>query len=204
MAIQLTFSNMLQLTSTLSPTLITFFLVMLSLFNLNMKGIVYLMGVLLASIINYMTGPIFSMGDKSIPPAMCNLIEIPFWTQFKSPSSSALHLAFTFAYLFLPMFYNDQINSYLITTLMLLIGIDAITKVKNNCTDITGVFVGILFGLVLGTIWYSLLSMNNLEQLLFFDDFNSNKQQCSVPGKQTFKCRNTRSGEIITTIDNMR
>ena len=192
MAIQLTFSNMLQLTSTLSPTLITFFLVMLSLFNLNMKGIVYLMGVLLASVLNYMAGPIFSMDDKSIPPAMCNLIEIPFWTQFKSPSSSSLYLAFTFAYLFLPMFYNDVINTYLITTLILLIGIDAITKVKNNCTDITGVFVGILFGLVLGTIWYSLLTMNNLKQLLFFDDFNSNKQKCGLVGKQSFRCRNTK------------
>ena len=203
MAIQLTFSNMLQLTSTLSPTLITFFLVMLSLFNLNMKGIVYIMGVLLSSIINYMAGPIFSTGEDSKPAAMCNLIEIPFWTQFKSPSSSALHLAFTFAYLFLPMFYNDQINTYLITTLILLMGIDAITKVQNNCTDTTGVFIGILFGLVLGTIWYSLLTMNNLDQLLFFDDFNSNNQQCSVPGKQTFKCRNTISGEIISTTDNL-
>ena len=83
----------------------------------------------------------------------------------------------------------------------MLIGIDAITKVKNNCTDTTGVFVGILFGLVLGTIWYSLLTMNNLEQLLFFDDFNSNRQQCSTENKM-FRCRNTRSGGIITTIDN--
>ena len=203
MAIQLTFSNMLELTSTLSPTLITFFLVMLSLFNLNMKGIVYLMGVLLASIICYMFGPLFSDESGSPAPAMCNLIEIPFWTQFKNPSSSAVHLAFTFAYLSLPMFYNNQINAYLMTTLILLIGIDGITKINNNCTNTTGVFVGIMIGLVLGTIWYSLLAMSNLEQLLFFDDFNSNKQQCSVPGKQTFKCRNTRSGEIITTIDNL-
>ena len=205
MAIQLTFSNMLQLTSTLSPILITFFLVMLSLFNLNMKGIVYLAGVLLASVINYMLMPLFSTSKDGInvPPAMCNLIELPFWTQYTSPSPSSLYLSFTLIYLFLPMFYNNQINTYLLTTLILLIGIDLITKIKNNCTDTMGAFVGLIFGVFLGTLWYTLLTVNNLEKLLYFDEFDSNRPQCSVPSKQKFKCRNTRSGEIITTVDNL-
>ena len=66
MAIQLTISNMLQLTSTLSPVLLTFFLVMLSLFNLNLKGIMYLSGVLLATFISYMIG--FAWGGDALLP----------------------------------------------------------------------------------------------------------------------------------------
>ena len=52
MAIKLTLYNILQLFSLISPLLLVFFLVMSSLFNQNLKGIVYLAGVLLASCIN--------------------------------------------------------------------------------------------------------------------------------------------------------
>ena len=109
MAIQLTFSNILQLTSTLSPVLITFFLVMLSLFNLNLKGIMYLSGVMLATFINYMLGFAWAGENKVAPPAMCNLLEGP-WTQHTDPSSSTLYLAFTLVYLVMPMYFNDQMN----------------------------------------------------------------------------------------------
>ena len=52
MAIQFKLSNILQLFSAMSPLLLGFFLVMSSLFNQNLKGIVYLAGVLIASVIN--------------------------------------------------------------------------------------------------------------------------------------------------------
>ena len=99
MAIQLTFNNMLQLTSILSPTLITFFLVMLSLFNLNMKRIFYLARAFLATIVNYMLGPLFTNDTNITLPPMCNLIEIPMYTQYTNPSVSTMYLSFTLMYL---------------------------------------------------------------------------------------------------------
>ena len=52
MAIELTLPNMLELIAILSPILLGFFLIMVSLFNQDVKGIVYLAGVLIASVIN--------------------------------------------------------------------------------------------------------------------------------------------------------
>lgn len=198
MAIQLNFSNMLILTSILSPTLITFFLVMLSLFNLNMKGIFYLAGAFLATIVNYMLGPLFTNNDTNITlPPICNLIEIPTNTQYTNPSSSTMYLSFTLMYLFLPMFYYNQINLYLVTALILMIGIDIITKVNHHCTDMLGSFVGMLLGIILSIIWFMLIVTNNLENLLYYEEFGSNKPFCKKNNTR-FKCNYIGSGNVGT------
>ena len=197
MAIQLNFSNMLELTSILSPTLITFFLVMLSLFNLNMKGIFYLAGAVLATIVNYMLGPLFTNHTDITLSPMCNLIEIPLVTQYTNPSVSSMYLSFTLMYLFLPMMYYNQINLYLVTALILMIGIDIITKVKNHCTDMLGSFVGMLLGIILSIIWFGLLVMNGLENLLYYEEFGSNKPFCKKNNTR-FKCSYVDSGNVGT------
>lgn len=199
MAIQLTLSNLLQLTSTLSPVLITFFLVMLSLFNLNLKGIMYLSGVMLATFLNYILGFAWAGEEKIVPPAMCNLLEGP-WTHHTDPSSSSLYLAFTLVYLFMPMYFNNQMNIYLLTTLLVILGIDMITKIQNSCTSTMGAILGMVLGGAMGLIWYALFKSSGFDKLLYFEEFQSNKPYCSKPGKQKFKCRNTKSGEIIATM----
>jgi len=198
-----TLSNMIQLISILSPILITFFLVMLSLFNLNMKGIVYLAGILLASFVNYgISGVIKNTDDQSSPSshshAVCNLIELDIW-QNQNPSPSSMYLSFTFIYLLAPMIQNKQMNLLLITTMILLIGIDAIVKNINGCTSKGGSFFGILVGGFLGFVWYLALTMSKLHNLLFFTEFDSNKPYCSKPTNQKFKCRATKTGEIVVT-----
>ena len=64
---------------------------------------------------------------------MCNL-ELPF-DYYTCPSPSSLYLSFTLIYLFLPMFYNNQINTC-INNFNIANWYDMITKIKNNCTDI--------------------------------------------------------------------
>ena len=199
MAIRLTLPNLLQLTSTLSPVLITFFLVMLSLFNLNLKGIMYLSGVMLATFLNYILGFAWAGEEKPDPPPMCNLLEGP-WTQHTDPSSSSLYLAFTLVYLFMPMYFNNQMNIYLLTTLLVILGIDMITKIQNSCTSTMGAILGMVLGGAMGLVWWGLFKSSGFDKLLYFEEFQSNKPYCSKPSKQKFKCRNTKSGEIIATM----
>ena len=52
MAMQLSFSNLLQFFSAIAPILLAFCLIMISLFNSDIKGMVYLGGMLVASLIN--------------------------------------------------------------------------------------------------------------------------------------------------------
>ena len=63
------------------------------------------------------------------------------------------------------------------------------TKITNGCTQAPGVFTGLLVGLILGSLWYSLLQATGNQKLTYFNEFISNNVVCSRPQKQTFKVR---------------
>ena len=50
--IELTLSNIFQFFSFLAPTLLVFFLFLSSLFNQNIKGLIYIAGILLSLLLN--------------------------------------------------------------------------------------------------------------------------------------------------------
>jgi hypothetical protein len=192
MAIKLTFSNILQLFAALAPLLLGFFLVMSSLFNQSLKGMVYLAGVLM----NLIKSP---MSKETSGTVSCNLIELPFISQFNSPAPSSLFIAFTIAYLVLPMQYNNQMNYVVLAALLCLFSVDAVTKVQKGCTTLGGSFLGALVGGILGTIWYTLFHVSGYDSLLYFDELESNNVTCSRPSKQTFKCSVYKNGELISS-----
>ena len=65
MGVRLSFPNILDLFATLAPFLLGFFLVMASVFGQNIKGIVYLGGALIASVLNI---PIMSLIASPVDP----------------------------------------------------------------------------------------------------------------------------------------
>ena len=199
MALNLDLNNILQLISALSPLLVTFLMVMISMFNLNLKGIVYLAGVLLANFGNIIVGSTINHRKYENASIFCNLIDIPYLSNFNVPSSTAVFLSFTTVYLTLPMIMNGQINPAIISFFLLLIGIDAITRISNRCTNVLGVIMGLLFGGIFGTAWYSLFKYSGNESLLYYEELQSNRVRCSKPTKQTFKCTVYKNGEMISS-----
>lgn len=199
MALQLTFSNIMQLFSLVAPLLLGFFLVMLSIFNQTLKGFVYLAGVLLAIVINIpIMNRIQSPMDPNAP-IVCNILEIPFLSRYTSPSPSTLFIGFTLSYLFLPMKYNNQINYILIAALLCLLALDCVTKVTNKCTSAGGALLGALVGFILGAVWYTLFHMAGYDSLLYFEELQSNNIICARPSKQTFKCSVYKNGQLISS-----
>ena len=199
MAIQLTPTNIMQLLAAIAPLLVGFFLVMSSLFNQNLKGLVYLAGVLIATVINI---PLMNQIASPVDPNAsinCNLVEIPYLTEFNSPAPSSLFLAFTIAYLVMPMKYNNQMNYTVLAALLCLTGLDAVSKVTNKCTTMGGSFLGMLVGFILGAIWYTLFHTAGYDSLLYFDELQSNNVVCAKPSKQTFKCSVYKNGELISS-----
>jgi hypothetical protein len=199
MAIQLTFSNILQLFSAISPLLLGFFLVMSSLFNQDIKGLVYLGGVLLASVINIFLMNMIASKKSPNAAMSCDLISLPILTQYNSPAPSSLFIAFTIAYLILPMKYNNQMNYVVLASLLCLYGLDTVTKIQNDCTTFPGSLFGGLVGLIFGAIWFSLFHHSGYDSLLYFDELMSNKVTCSRPSKQTFKCSVYKNGQLISS-----
>ena len=199
MAIEKSPSNIFRVFSAISPLLLAFFLVMSSLFNQNLKGLVYLAGVLIASFLNiFFMNMIASERDVGSESYTCDMFDISSG-KYNSPAPTSLFIGFTIAYLALPMKYNNNMNYVVLISLLGLFAMDAVTKVGKKCTTAPGTFLGALVGLVLGGVWYSLFHQAGLDSLLYFDELTSNRVLCSRPSKQTFKCSVYKNGEIISS-----
>ena len=199
MAIALTLPNILQFFSFIAPTLLIFFLFMTSLFNQNLKGLVYIAGVLISSIANIVLMNMIGSERSDDESFSCSMFDIPYVSRFNSPFPTTLIIAFTIAYLVLPMRYNNQMNYILLAFLLILLVIDILTKVQNKCTTYPGALLGGLVGGLSGLIWYGLFSVSGYKSLLFFDELQSNSVLCSKPTKQTFKCSVYKNGELISS-----
>jgi len=199
MAIAFTLSNVLQFFSLISPTLLIFFLFMSSLFNQNLKGLVFISGVLICSVLNIMFMNLIGSARDENESFSCSLFDIPGVSQFNSPYPSTLIIAFTIAYLVLPMKYNNQMNYAVLAFLLIILGIDFITKVQNKCTTYAGSALGGLVGFLFGALWYILFHAMGFDSLLYFDELRSDNVMCSRPTKQTFKCSVYKNGEIISS-----
>ena len=197
--IELTLSNMLQLMAALSPILIAFFMLMLSFMNQNMKGIVFIAGAVLATFLNHFLQNMMKSEVDPTASLTCNIVDIPFLTRYNSPSTSSLFIAFTFAYLFLPMKYNNQMNYAVIAAILALFSLDAVSKITNRCTTVGGAVLGALAGFTMGAMWYTVFRAVGADELLYFDEMDSNAVRCERPSKQTFKCSVYKNGKLVSS-----
>jgi uncharacterized BrkB/YihY/UPF0761 family membrane protein len=172
---------------------------MSSLFNQNLKGLVYLAGLLIASLFNIFFMNMIGSGRDENEAFSCSIFDIPHVSQYNSPYPSSLIIAFTLAYLVLPMKYNNQMNYAVLGFLLILLGIDILTKVQNKCTTYAGSVLGGLVGFLLGTVWYIFFHGAGFDSLLYFDELRSDNVVCSKPTKQTFKCSVYKNGELVSS-----
>jgi hypothetical protein len=199
MAIALTLSNILQFVSFIAPTLLVFFMFLSSLFNQNLKGLVYIAGVLITSFGNVILMNIVGSERNEEEAFSCSMFDIPFVSKFNSPYPTTLIIAFTIAYLVMPMQYNNNMNYSVLAFLLCLLVLDIITKVQNKCTTYSGTILGALVGSLAGLIWYALFNVFGYQSLLYFDELRSDNVMCSKPTKQTFKCHVYKNGELISS-----
>ena len=124
MAIALTLSNIIQFVSFIAPTLLIFFMFLTSLFNQNLKGLVYIAGILLASFANVVLMNIIGSERDENEAFSCSLFDIPFVSKYNSPYPTTLIIAFTIAYLGMPMKFNNNINYMVLAFLLILLVLD--------------------------------------------------------------------------------
>lgn len=202
MAIELTLTNIFQFIAALAPLILGFFMIMISVFNQDIKGIIYLAGILISTVVNVLLlNMIKSPRNEKESSETCDLIQLPFGlSNYNIPSLNSVLLTFTFVYLIMPMVASNQMNYALIIFLSGMIIVDGISKIMNKCTDIAGVLIGCFLGGIMGVIWYVIFKAAGLNSLLYFNASDSDKLYCSRPKNQTFKCAVYKNGEIIKTL----
>lgn len=197
MAMQLNLTNIIKLISLISPFLIVFFLVAVSVFNQDIKGVIYVAGVSVSLFINVILMNMVKSPVSEDRSTTCELFNLPFGiSSYDVPYSNSVILAFTLAYLMLPMIEQSNVNYVLFGFFMFVFLVDGYTKVIDLCTKPLGVFLGGLVGLLLGTSWYYLMKSGG-RSLVFFEELKGNDVKCSRPSKQRFVCNVYKNGELV-------
>jgi len=196
---QLNVQNMLSFVSTLAPVILSFFMIMISVFNQNVKGLVYLAGALLAVVINLMLMrlPIGSNTETQQRDYMCNVMDFPFTNGRSMPHMNSMFIAFTAAYLYFPMYSEGTVNMSLVISMAVLIAIEATISLKNKCANVGDIMMGCLVGALLGYGWFSVFDATGMKSLLFFNEVNSDGYYCNKPSEQRFVCEVYKNGELI-------
>lgn len=164
-----------------------------------MKGLVYIIWVLISSIMRFSI--LMMVSDGSVIDEKCKKGSLPgFLGKYDGGRNSIFILCFTFWYICFPMFVSKNVNWYFVWTLLVFITFDCFLKNKMGCIADTSIMLGELFGgslyglSVSGVMYYM-----GLTKLLFVNEFTSNKEVCSVASNQTFRCSVYKNGEIIST-----
>ena len=182
--------------SLIAPFLLAFTMVMISVINSNIKGLIYLAGLFVLFVIVVAFQYTLKVPVEKTN-GFCNFINT---TQYSVPSfNSALYL-YTIIYVLFPMIQMGMVKFPLIIVFLILYVSDCIVKYKNRCSSMVGIVMGSILGLFFGISWFIVIRATGQNGLLYYDDLVSNKIACSRPTKQNFKCQVYKNGELIQNI----
>lgn len=167
----------------------------------NLKGYIYL-GFLLASCI--LREFALSVTGAKLPQASLNSIcDAVQYSRYGNSTFSIFCLTFTLFYICMPMFLNKDINYCIFGGLLAyLLATIGILFMKRCVTNVSDVIVNLIFGGALGVIIPVLLYAGGSSKYLFFNEVSSNKEVCSMPKKQQFKCAVYKNGELVKSTTN--
>lgn len=136
-------------------------------------------------------------------PSACNTF-IPYDYTY-----STYILSFTMMYFIFPMIMvtkQNNINSINYGVLAVFIGyiaLDLFIKRSAACINsyfsqlvIIDLISGMFFGILISLSMYS----TSLKGSLFINEINSNREVCSMPSKQQFKCSLYKNGELVSSL----
>lgn len=202
--IPLSFATVFEFFMSLGPIFIASFLIIGSAFNQNVKGFVYLGGLLITMILTIGFKQLFKhqRNMTTYRNNNCEKFVLPeLITQYSTPDLNTMLLTFTAAYLLWPMFKGEaHLNPLLVILLLVFIIGNGITRVLKTCSGVIDILVGVFLGFGCGTGWFFLFWMTNNKKLLYIDDLVSNKVACSRPTKQNFKCAVYKNGELVKNL----
>ena len=201
--LNLSFTDIFRYSMSLTPLFITCFLIMGSVLNQDVKGLVYLGGILIVAILTIGFKRLFRIAKPVLYNAeTCQVFNLPpLITEFSAPDFNSMFLSFTTMYLIMPMAYGAaQMNALLIIILGVFILGNGVTRYMMKCNNLTDILVGNFLGSGLGGGYFFAFWASGNKKLLFTDNLDSNKVMCNRPSKQTFKCSVYKNGQLIKNL----
>ena len=194
--------SFLQAASFYSPIGIMFAIYVFSIFSAAInKGILYIGCVGFATALRYLGLMIMGVQDSKNTNPIC---DTGVYLPYTGRSYSTFMLTYTAMYFIIPMFIitsqnkTNTLNYPVIAFFIFYIIFDLFIKISLLCFKLDYAVLGdLLSGGVLGVGTALTFFMNDKISLLFINELNSNKEVCSVPSKQQFRCSVYKDGQIV-------
>jgi len=191
--------SLLYISFRLAPFILVSYFTLSSLFNRDFKGIMYLAGLLLTSFVSVLIGNTLPGLFETIPEGssdiyenitkVCNLMTISKSGPLSNLPLSLVVFSYTFGYLLFPIYWYKVVTQNLPTIIVfpIIIASDMIWQQTNGCARIWSIIASIILGGLAGIGWAAFIDRMKITSLQYFNGI-SNKESCSVPSKQMFKC----------------
>jgi hypothetical protein len=178
----------------LSSYIIVLFLLLSSLLNQELKGVIYLIGLVLSiGLLNAIPGAT-TAGNSN---AICNIVSIQ-----GSSTQIPLHLhmlSFTFVYLTAAIARHKVFDKNIPTMIlfpMLVLGEIAWSH-TNQCLSNWQLLMGSFVGGLAGYAWDRVVHAMGNPSLEYMGGITSAMESCSMPSKYNFRCKVYRGGLLV-------
>jgi len=190
--------NIVVFLSFYSPIILAVSLTLVSFMFQNLKGLIYLGFLLAAVTIRSFVYQYAGGKPTTFDGTICTSVQ---FTRYGNMSFSVFVFGFTIMYIFLPMFVNGGDNYVIFSFILFYAFLDMMIKFYKRCiTTIADVSINMLAGLGLSALIVSLMYVGGSGKYLFFNEIASNKEVCSMPTKQTFKCQVYKNGTLVGNV----
>jgi hypothetical protein len=164
-----------------------------SIFNQDLTGVVFLIGLLLASVTSVLFGNILPFTPPTngmSPGVVCNQLTIGEGGALSILPLSQTVFGFTLAYLAYFIGVNSLQSQNVATFVIfpMLIIADMIWKIRKSCSTGIKLLTALVIGGSIGTLWAMIIEATNMPQLAYLSGVNNN-EVCSKPSKSLYKCR---------------
>jgi hypothetical protein len=189
--------NILYMFFRLAPFIIVSYFTLQSLFNQDLKGVIYLIGLLITSIVVVLLGNILKKFSppKGLMPTDYSKIRCTQLTLGNSQPISVLPLSqtvfgYTLAYLGYFISINNLQTQNIATFILfpILIVADMMWSTVNLCSSPKYLLISLILAALMGTLWAMMIDSTNAPDLAYMSGI-SNKDVCSKPTKSLYKCR---------------
>jgi len=185
----------------LAPFILVCFFTLSSIFNQDFKGLVYIAGLLFSSFTTIIIGNALSdiipsiTGDK---PDICNMISVGQTDNISKLPLGQSVISYTFGYLLYGIIKFNYVKQNIATLVFfpVLLLFDIIWNASNGCYHIMQIIASLIIGGLFGVFWGYIIASTKTPALQYFSGINNN-EVCSVPSKQTFKCKVYQNGKLL-------
>lgn len=187
--------NILYMFFRLAPFLIISYFTLQSLLNQDLKGVIFIVGLVIAAAVTVGIAGILPE-EKGLMPTdyskiRCTQLTIGHNTPLSKLPLSQTVLGYAISYLSYFIGVHNLQNQNIATFILfpvLILG-DIYWSTKNLCSTPKYLLISLIISLIVGMLWAMLIESTEMPDLQYMSGI-SNKDVCSRPSKSLYKCRN--------------